>query len=244
MTNNITDKTAIGKIKMKVGEWKYITSEPFYSLLKDEILLWSSIDTNIVKVNPNSGLLYASDIGATTVFATDINKTTIKLFCYIEVEATEQYLKEQKLSANTTSTLANCSYDSGYEDVSALGYSGTVFEYKIIGSYVTLEKGFGAKNGTSNIYSNFFRAKLVEMNNIYASMSLSQRGAWMELRLKGILETIVSMLTSSPSDLLIDYIKDTLVNYVLPLDEIEALLRGFYLWYVAEQNAISYYNAF
>ena len=244
MTNNTTEKSVIGKIKMKVEEWKYITTESFCSIYKDEILVWNSIDPNIVKVNPNSGLLYASDVGATTVFATDINETDIKLICYIEVEATEQHLKTQKLSANTSSTMATRCCDSGYGDVSALGYSGTVFEYKIVGSRVTLEKGFGAKNGTSNTYSDLFRAKLVEMNNIYASMSPAQRGAWMELRLNGLLDTIGSMLTSNPSDFLIDYVKDALVNYILSLDEIEALLRGFYPWYVAEQNAIAYYKAF
>ncbi len=244
MTNNTTENSVIGKIKMKVGEWKYITAESFCSLYKDEILLWNCIDPNIVKVNPNSGLLYASDIGSTTVFATDINEANIRLICYIEIEATEQFLQAQKLSVNNTSSLATNDCDSGYGDVLALGYSGTVFEYKIIGSRITLEKGFGAKNGTSNIYSDLFRAELVEMNNIYASMSPAQRGAWIELRLKGLLDTIVSLLTSSPSDYLIGYIKDSLVNYILPLDEIEALLRGFYPWYVAEQNATSYFQAF
>ena len=86
MTNNTTEKSVIGKIKMKVGEWKYITTESFCSLYEENSLLWTSIDSNIVKVNPNSGLLYASDIGTTTVFATDINGTDIKLICYIEVE--------------------------------------------------------------------------------------------------------------------------------------------------------------
>ena len=131
MINNPTEKSVIGKMKMKVGEWKYITTESFCSLYKDESLLWNSIDSNIVKVNPNSGLLYASDIGTTTVLATDINGTDIKLICNIEVEATEQYLKMQKLPANTASTMAARCCDSGYGDVLALGYSGTIFEYKI-----------------------------------------------------------------------------------------------------------------
>ena len=244
MTNNTTEKSVIGKIKMKVGEWKYITTESFCSLYKDDTLLWSSIDPNIVKVNPNSGLLYASDVGTTTVFATDIKGTDIELICYIEVEATEQYLKTQKLSANTSSTMATRCCDSGYGDVSALGYSGTVFEYKIIGSRVTLEKGFGAKNGTSNIYSDLFRANLVEMNNIYASMSPTQRAAWMELRLRGLLDTVISWLTSSPEELAKSYIKDALINTVISMDEIEALIYGCRSWYRVEQSAISNYQAF
>lgn len=244
MINNTTEKSVIGKMKMKVGEWKYITSESFCSPYKDESLLWNSIDSNVVKVNPSSGLLFASDIGTTTVFATDINGTDIKVICNIEVEATEEYLKMQKLSTNTTSTLATRCCDSGYGDVSAMGYSGTIFEYKIVGSRVTLEKGFGAKNGTSNIYSDLFRAKLVEMNNIYAAMTPKQRAAWLELRLQGLLDTVLSWLSSSPVDLVKDYIKDALINTVIPMDEIEALIHGFSSWYRAEQSAISNYQSF
>ena len=244
MTNNSTEKTVTGKIKMKIGEWKYITSEPFCSLFKDEKLVWSSIDTNIVNVNPNSGLLYASGLGTTTIFATDINETTIKVFCSVEVEAAEQHLKEQTLSTQTTSTVATRCCDNGYGNISALGYSGTVFAYKIVGSRVTLEKGFGAKNGTSDVYSDLFRAKLVQMKNIYASMSSAQKNAWLELRLRGVLDTIISLLTSTPMESVKSYIEDYLVNTVIPSDEIEALLNGFYSWYRAEQNAIAYFNAF
>ena len=244
MINTATEKSVIGKMKMKVGEWKYITTESFCSLYKDESLLWNSIDSNVVKVNPNSGLLYASDTGTTTVFATDINGSDIKLICNIKVEATEEYLKLQKLSANTASTLSTRCCDSGYGDVSAMGYSGTIFEYKIVGSRVTLEKGFGAKNGTSNIYSDLFRANLVEMNNIYASMSPTQREAWMKLRLKGLLNTVISWITSSPEELVIGYIKDALIDMVIPTDEIEALIYGCRSWYRVEQSAISNYQAF
>ncbi len=77
-----------------------------------------------------------------------------------------------------------------------------------------------------------------------ASMSPTQRGAWMELRLKGLLDTIISLITSSVEELVKDYIKDALVNYVLSFDEIDALVNGFHAWYVAEQNAIAYYKAF
>ena len=244
MTNNTTEKSVIGKIKMRVGEWKYITSESFCSIYTDDNLLWNSTDSNIVKANPNSGLLYAADIGATTVYATDINGIDIKLICYIEVEATEQYLKMQQLSTNSMSTLATRSCGNGYGDISALGYSGTVFEYKIVGSRITLEKGFGAKNGTSNIYSDLFRANLVEMNNIYASMSPTQRAAWMELRLKGLLDTVISWVTSSPVELVKSYIKDALINLVIPMDEIEALIYGCSSWYRVEQSAVSNYQAF
>lgn len=244
MTNSITKERSTGTIKIKVGEWRYITSEAFCASLKDEILIWKSIDPNIVQVNPNSGLLYACDVGTATVFATDIEETEIKVFCSIEVEATESYLKEQKATARSAVTMSWDCCDNGYGDISAMGYSGTIFEYKIIGSIVTLQKGLGAKNGTSNIYSDLFRAKLVEMNNIYASMSPDQRRAWMELRLKGLLSNIIELLEKGPEKFVIDYIKDSLVNYVLSLDEIEALVNGFYSWYVAEQNAISYYQAF
>lgn len=244
MTNNTTEKNVIGKIKMKVGEWRYITTESFCSLYKDDTLLWSSIDPNIVKVNPNSGLLYASDVGSTTVYATDINGTDMELICYIEVEATEQYLKTQKLSANTSSTMATRCYDSGYGDVSAMGYSGTIFEYKIVGSRVTLEKGFGAKNGTSNIYSNLFRANLVEMNNIYASMSPTQRAVWMGLRLGGLIPTIKQLLKGKYEDLAKDYIKDIIIQNALNLDELEATVLGLRSWYTVEDNAVSYYEAF
>ena len=117
-------------------------------------------------------------------------------------------------------------------------YSGTIFEYKIVGSRVTLEKGFGAKNGTSNIYSDLFRANLVEMNNIYASMSPTQREAWMKLRIKGLLNTVISWITSSPEELVKGYIKDALIDMVIPTDEIEALIYGCRSWYRVEQSAI------
>lgn len=243
MINNPTEKSVIGKMKMKVGEWKYITTESFCSLYKDESLLWNSIDSNIVKVNPNSGLLYASDIGTTTVLATDINGTDIKLICNIEVEATEQYLKMQNLPDNTASTMAARSCDNGYGDVLALGYSGTAFEYKIVGNRVTLEKGFGAKNGIRNIYSDLFRSALVQMDNIYASMSPTQRQIWLELRVSGLLETIINLLKKKYMELAKKYIKD-IFKEALGLDEVEAALNGFHSWYIAEENAIAYYNAF
>lgn len=244
MTNNTTEKTAIGKIKIKVGEWKYITSEPFCSLFKDETLLWSSIDTNIVKVNPNSGLLYASDIGTTTVFATDINGTDIQLICNIEVEATEEYLKMQKLSTNTTSTLTTRCCDSGYGDVSAMGYSGTIFEYKIVGSRVTLEKGFGAKNGTSNIYSYLFRAELVEMNNIYETMSPTQREVWLTMRLEGLVGFFEDWFEKGLKTAAKNKIRDIIIEKALNLDELDAISNGFYSWYRAEQSAIRCYESF
>ena len=39
---NTTEKSVIGKMKMKVGEWKYITTESFYSLYKDESLFFGT----------------------------------------------------------------------------------------------------------------------------------------------------------------------------------------------------------
>ena len=101
-----------------------------------------------------------------------------------------------------------------------------------------------AKNGTSNIYSDLFRANLVEMNNIYASMSPTQREAWMKLRLNGLLNTVISWITSSPEELVIGYIKDALIDMVIPTDEIEALIFGCRSWYRVEQSAISNYQAF
>ena len=82
------------------------------------------------------------------------------------------------------------------------------------------------------------------MNNIYESMSPTQREAWMALRLKGLLDTVKSWITSSSEDLVKSYIKDALIDMVISMDEIEALIFGCRSWYRVEQSAISNYQAF
>lgn len=245
MTNSITKERSTGTIKIKVGEWRYITSEAFCASLKDEILIWKSIDPNIVQVNPNSGLLYACDVGTATVFATDIEETEIKVFCSIEVEATESYLKEQKATARSAVTMSWDCCDNGYGDISAMGYSGTIFEYKIIGSRVTLQKGLGAKNGTSNIYSDLFRSALVQMDNIYASMTPDQRRAWLKLRVNDFIQLVGIFNPQSVSETAKNIAKQILSNYGIDLGGmLEATILGVYNWYLAEEDAVSYYNAF
>ena len=248
MTNNITTESTTGIIRMKVGEWKYITSEPFCMLFKNEKLLWSSLDTNIAQVNPNSGLLSACGVGTTTIFATDIDEATIKVFCSIEVTANESAVQAKTLNNRSTSVaIASCggngTNDSG--NVSALGYSGTVFAYKVMGRQITLEKGFGAKNGTSNTYSDLFRYKLVEMNNIYAAMSVDQRRAWLKLRLHDFIGLVGLFNPQSVTETAMNIAKEILSGYGMDLEgRLEATILGIYNWYLAEEDAVSYYSAF
>ena len=242
MLQNNTMNTISGNLILDKGDWLYITSAPFYSLEENIIITWESLDPNIAQINPNSGLLYAKTAGETTVIGVS-SEETILVLCSIQVNQNAALIATAAINAPNTSILTMC-IGNNSNNVSAMGYSGTIFAYKMVGSRVTLEKGFGAKNGTSNSYSNLFRSALIRMNNIYASMSPDQRSAWMELRASGILSDIASMLTSTPSDYIIGLVKDELVDYFLPVDEIEALLSGFYSWYSAEQNAISYYKSF
>ena len=66
----------------------------------------------------------------------------------------------------------------------------------------------------------------------------------MELRLKGLLITIIELLRKKPEEYVVDYIKNSLIDYVLSISEIVALINGFQSWYVAEQNAIACFEAF
>lgn len=242
MSQSKTINTISGKLTLEKGDWSYITSARFYTLEATINLTWKCLDPDIAQINPNSGLIYAKNEGETSVIGIS-NDEAIRVLCTVNVQPkTAKVVKTANVASTATITPrcgGNCS-----GDITALGYSGTVFSYTEVGSRVTLEKGFGAKNGTRNFYSDLFRSALVEMDNIYASMSPDQRAAWIELRLKGFLSNIVDMLTNSPSDYLIGLVKDALINSILPLDEIEALVRGFYSWHVAEENAISCYQAF
>lgn len=242
---NKAQETASGTIKMKVGDWKYITSDGFCTLFKNESLIWNSIDTNIVQVNPTSGLLYACNTGTTTVFATNIEKTEIKVFCDVEVEATEAYLKEQKLSPPSTSIMTTRYCDDNYGNVSALGYSGTSYEYKIVGNGITLKNGFRSKNGSVNMYSDFFRSKLIEMKNIYAAMSPDQRMAWLWLRVNDFIDLVGIINTQFVTEVAKKIALNILSSYSIDLGGmLEPTILGVYNWYLAENAAISYFQAF
>ena len=242
MSQNNTNKAFSGKLILDIGEWFYITSAPFYSIGDNKHIIWKSINPSIAQINPNSGLIYAKSVGETSIIGMS-EDDNIRVLCAIQVQQTKARVITTVIDTPSTTSAYECCGNCS-NDVSAIGYSGTVFSYTELGSRVTLEKGFGAKNGTKNALSYSFRNTLIQMNNIYASMSPTQRAAWMELRIKGLLDTIISWLTSSPEELVKSYIKDALVNIVISLDEIQKLMTGLSSWYSAEQNAISYYQAF
>lgn len=245
MTNNTLKESVNGKIQLKIGEWKYITSEYFYTLSQKENLIWHVVDSNIAQVNPNSGLLCAKRIGTTTVFAMDTEESMVKVFCSVEVQSNETSVTTKALVAKDPSIEIACFGGNNTENVYALGYSGTVFAYTVVGSRVTLEKGFGAKNGTINNISYLFRAKLIEMNNIYACMSPEQRNAWLVLRINDFIGLIGLFDPQSITETAKNIAKEILSGYGIDLGTIlEATILGVYDWYLAEEEAVSYYEEF
>ena len=239
-------KTIKMKLKITEGTKFNINSINFdpQNVIKEPIT-WNSATPEIVTVDTLSGLVHAEMPGEGTLYATNA-KGEMKVFCTIKVEEVTSVTLKTVAKASVVSDVQPLSltYASNCNNVTPMGYTGKSFSYTQTGSKVTLECGWKAKNGIQNYYSSMFRSELVYMNNIYASMSPTQRGAWMELRLKGLLITIIELLTRSPEDYVIDYIKDSLVNYVLSSNEIVALISGFHSWYIAEQNAIAYFEAF
>ena len=246
MNNNILNSINSERIKMKmkVGEWEYIKSELSHSSTNN-VLIWKSIDPSIVQVNPNSGLLYACGIGNTTVFATGIDEKTIKIICTIEVEANEFSVKIQtKLKQSTMSYIPPCG--NSCEEILALGYSGSVFEYSALGDQVTLEKDYSLKNGTRNYYSELFRSKLIEMNYIHASLTPEQNQAWLVLRLRDIISLVGLINFKNITETAKNIVKEILIENFIDLgeDEIVATISGLYEWYSVEEEAVTYFNAF
>lgn len=239
--NNINN-TLNGKLVLEKGDWFYITSAQFCSIADSENLVWKSINPNIVQINPNSGLIYAKNEGVTSVIGAS-EDNSVRVLCAIQVQQPKATITTTVIDTPRTVVAPACSGNCS-NDVIAFGYSGTVFSYTEVGNRVTLEKGFGAKNGTSNIYSDLFRSALVQMNNIYASMSPTQRGVWMGLRIGGLIPTIEQLLKGNYEELARDYIKDIIIQNALNLDELEATLLGLRSWYTVEDNAVSYYEAF
>ncbi len=242
MSKNNTNKALSGKLILEKGEWFYITSAPFYSLDVNENIIWKSTNPNIAQINPNSGLIYAKNVGEITIIGTS-NDENVHVLCTVQVQQPNASVITTAIDTPSTSVAPAC-IGGCSNDVSALGYSGTVFAYSEVGNSVRLEKGFGLKSGTSNSTSNLFRSKLIQMNNIYACMSETQRKVWLKLRIKGLLGPIADLLAGNYWELAKDYIKDIIIEEVLNLQEVEATLTGLHSWYIAEENAITYYKAF
>ena len=242
MSQNNTNKAFSGKLILDIGEWFYITSAPFYSIGDNKHIIWKSINPSIAQINPNSGLIYAKSVGETSIIGMS-EDDNIRVLCAIQVQQTKARVITTVIDTPSTTSAYECCGNCS-NDVSAIGYSGTVFSYTELGSRVTLEKGFGAKNGTKNALSYSFRNTLIQMNNIYASMSSMERQVWLVLRLKGLLDPIKNLLKGNYKELAKDYIKDIIVGVVLNSEELEAILTGLSSWYTAEEYAIAYYEAF
>ena len=246
MSTTIFRESKSGAIKLQVGDWKYITDEKFCSTFKNDVLLWNCLDNNVLLINPNSGLVYACGVGSTTIFATDVSSGTIKIFCSVEVEETKVLTQSALKSSQDKSTpfSVRCC-DSEYYEITSMGYSGTIFGYKPRGNYVTLEKGWLGKSKNSNYYSELFRCTLIKMNNIYASMSEQQRAAWLKLRLIDLFGLIDIVDPTSLSETAKNIAKEILSNMGIDLGGmLEATILGLYDWYLAEDEAVSYFKAF
>lgn len=239
ITNNIRTHVT-GNIRMKLGEWKYITSEIFASRLKTETLIWKTLDPHIVQINPNSGLLYAYDVGTATVYATDINETSLKAFCTIEIKEDETFVQSK-------SNISTRCCDDGNCEISALGYSGKSYKYiRRNGTYITLDIGLQAKNGTSNWISDAYHNKIIQMKNLYANLSASQKEAWLYLRLQNFLTGVLDLLISSPIDIAVDILKEQLLEAAgIDLGGLwEATINGFYDWYILENQTKSLFDQY
>ena len=242
MINGISKQTIKGQLQFEVGEWKYITSEYFYSLSENETLTWYSVNPNIAQVNTDSGLVYAKSTGTTTVFANDKNDSNVKILCSVEVHEKDAITATTKLVTDNTEVELACVGGNG-DNITALGYSGTVFSYSLIGNKVTLEKGFATKVGVSNTTSYLFRAKLVEMDNIYDSMSENQKKAWLKLRLNDFISLVGLFNPKSVTETAKNIAKEILSSYAIDLGTmLESTILGVYNWYLAEQSAVSYYE--
>lgn len=103
----------------------------------------------------------------------------------------------------------------------------------------------GAKNGTSNRYSELFRYQLIEMNNIYSAMSPTQKKVWLALRLKNSLDVLIKFFTKDLDELAEDYINDFVMEQGIDLEGmVESTVMGLRNWHIAEEKAIAYYKSF
>ncbi len=237
-----------GALKVSPNEWFYVTSAEFYPKdMKNVPLEWESTNPNILQINPNSGLAYAKKAGTETIYATHVGENEPIVFCTVTIEVNVQgnsFVKAHSMPSGNSIVSPTCSGDSDSSDITALGYSGTVFSFTRVGRRITLEKGLGAKNGTYDTYASLFRYELGTMKRIYASLSSIQKEAWMALRVTNFMQTVINLLSG------VDSATRTLAESILAKkgidlgDRIDATLIGLYEWYQAEQSAVSYFDLF
>lgn len=245
MLQNETNNITTGKLILEKGDWKFINT----AINVNANITWESIDPSIVQINPNSGLIHANDVGETTVIGVAENGITLA-FCLIRVLERAPKLITTAIETENTAMMTNCV--GGSNNVSAFGYSGTLYTYSENLNRVTLEKGFGSKNGTKNNTSKLFRSAVVQMDNLYDSLPEIHKKVWMAMRLSGILISVAKLIKNISTmgleayveAYLADYVKNALIDQTIPRDAIKAFLLGCKPWCDLEDNAISYYNAF
>ena len=132
-------------------------------------------------------------------------------------------------------------------DVSAMGPSGIPLQFKNNWTMITLKKGMGAKNGEYNNTAYLFRYNLIQINDIYASLSRKQREAMAVLVANNFIDNIIGFHPNNLPNDVIDVVKKLLSDCGLVPDfefEIKIVIFGLYELYEAEQRAISYYNLY
>ena len=166
-------------------------------LIKDD-LAWKSASPEVVTIDKSSGFACAIGCGRGTLFAVDKNNT-IRVLCDITVEDVVGEDSSRRITANSSIELQTIRYYSDCNSVTAMGYTGKTFSYTTMGTRVTLESGWAAKNGYQDYYSSMFRSELVYMKNIYAAMTPDQRAAWLELRINGFIQQGLIFVPARPA---------------------------------------------
>ena len=250
---NKIDSTNIikGVIRLKKGEWFYITSADFYPKEAiNEILYWHSNNEAIAQINQISGLIHAKEIGTTTVYATVQEQSLVRVSCVIIIDedekATSTVFNENSVSngATTNSSIAVASASSG--NISTLGYSGKLFSYSNLGNdIVRLEKGMLSKRGSSNWISLNFKIALKDMCDIYQSMSADQRSCWLVMRLCNWISWFPTIASGDLDEIGLGILEDYLSGFGLNLGaKLGATVLGLYQWYLAEERAVNYFGQF
>lgn len=211
----------------------------------EEELHWKSATPEILEFNAQTGEVCAVGAGCGTLYAEDATGA-IRVLCVVNIEGTpaSNTLATKSTKAIQTIKTTSQSYRSSC-NISAIGYTGKTFAYIPSGNRVTLECGWGAKNGIQSYYSSAFETTLRFMNYIYYSLTPNERSAWFVLRTGGFLLGLGGLIDAETDEIALAIAEQILKDAGFDLSiRLEALVMGCSEWYEAEKNAVNYYNNF
>ena len=217
--------------------------------LISEPLVWESITPEIVEVNAKTHEICALQGGKGTICAKDENGF-VRVYCVINVKnANENEFTKATATKNKFSSIEPTSrmYSDWYgndttDTVTAMGCSGDFYSYSKTGNFVTLGYKAGSVSGIQNSTTSFFRSELINMNNIYLSLTNFQKVVWQAIQFTGILADIY---TNGYSDTIGKLIRSILISKGVDIVEnLSQSALSLEAWYASEMDAKSYYCDF